>query len=342
MISISPEKAVLFSLAACLLSWLLTGRVRRYALKRNLLDLPNQRSSHTKPTPRAGGIGFVAVIITGVFLLGQYGVLNSRQLTALLGGSFLVALAGLLDDRYGLSPVIRFTVHLLSVAWTIVWLGGAPPLAAFGVVLEWGWLGHVIMLLVLVWLINLFNFMDGIDGLTGTMTVFASLAGAALAIAENDTAGALLAMLIAAAVSGFQVWNWPPAMIFMGDTGSCFLGYMLGFCLLRSMLRTPENVWIWLILLSVFLADATVTLFTRFFRRQRWWEAHCSHTYQRLARRWRSHLPVTVLTLVIDLIWSLPFAVLAYIYPEWAVLLTALAIFPLVTGCIILKAGRDD
>jgi Fuc2NAc and GlcNAc transferase len=211
-----------------------------------------------------------------------------------------------------------------------------------GQVVAWGWIGIIILLVSMVWLINVFNFMDGIDGIAGSMAVFAACAGGALAWAAGNTPTTMIAFMLAGSVSGFLIWNWPPARIFMGDVGSGFLGFVLGTLIILNMQHNSSNAWVWVILLGVFLADSTTTLIRRIALGKRWWQAHRSHAYQHLARRWGSHRKVVLLALCTDIFWLLPLAILAWMVPFFAMPLALAANVPLLFGCIKAKAGLGE
>jgi Fuc2NAc and GlcNAc transferase len=193
----------------------------------------------------------------------------------------------------------------------------------------------------LVWLINLFNFMDGIDGLAGMEAVCASGFGGLLLLRDGLGGYAQCAWVLAAASSGFLVWNWPPARIFMGDAGSGFLGFVLGVFALSSARMQPSLLWPWLILLSAFIVDSTVTLITRMVTGARWYEAHRTHAYQQAAQRWSSHSKVTVAFAIVNLLWLFPLAWGACVHPTAGPLFAVIAAGPLVYIAFRLHAGQN-
>ncbi|MBN1283945.1 MAG: glycosyltransferase family 4 protein [Anaerolineae bacterium] len=315
-----------------------TGLVRRYALRRNLLDIPNARSSHTTPTPRGGGLGIVAAFLPALALLGAQGLLDARTAAALAGG-LPVAGIGYYDDHRGASPLLRIAVHFAASIWAVAALGGMPPLdLGFGV-WQWGLLGDAAGVVGLVWLINLYNFMDGIDGLEGSETVFAG-AAAGLTLMSGGAHGlAWSAWLLAGACAGFLLWNWPPARIFMGDVGSGFLGFALGVFAIAGAGQGALAFWPWLILLGVFIVDTTITLARRVLRGERWYQAHRSHAYQHATQQWNSHLKVTLGIMALNLVWLLPLAWAAAQWPGAALVITIAAWVPLVYLALHFNAG---
>jgi Fuc2NAc and GlcNAc transferase len=151
-----------------------------------------------------------------------------------------------------------------------------------------------------------------------------------------------LFVFLAASTAGFLLWNWPPAKIFMGDSGSGFLGFTLAILAIMTSIDGPINIWSWLILLGVFIVDATITLLRRAINGESWYRAHRSHAYQILASRLGSHKKVTVGTMVLNIIWLLPLAYLASIYPYWGAALCLVAWMPLVVLAFVVGSGRTE
>jgi Fuc2NAc and GlcNAc transferase len=337
------SSVILAVITAFAVAVITTGLMRRYALQRNLIDVPNMRSSHVSPTPRGGGVAIVAAFFSSILLLTGLGLIDTGVLFALLIGGGAMALVGFLDDCWRLRASVRFSVHLAAALWVVVMLGGIPESA----LANWGmhgvWIGGLIALLTLVWVTNLFNFMDGIDGIAGSEAVFISGAGALLNWSQGGAPGLTAAMLCLAAASlGFLRWNWPPARIFMGDVGSGFLGFTLAVLGLAAYQRGTIPVEVWAILGGFFVVDATITLLRRVLRGDRWLEAHRMHAYQRLARRWKGHLPVTLSVSAINLAWLFPWAWMTTRMPAHAKYFLVAALAPLVVLVVLIGAGRKE
>ncbi|MBU0484125.1 MAG: glycosyltransferase family 4 protein [Proteobacteria bacterium] len=315
---------------AWLSSLVLTGILRSYALKSSLLDIPNDRSSHTIPTPRGGGLAIVITFLLAVLFFYFSGRIPDNVFWALSVGGGLVAAIGLVDDRGHVSARLRLLVHFGAAGLALYCLGGVPGVSVAGSFWLPGWLLNLAGLIFMVWVLNLFNFMDGIDGIASieVISVAAGVAGIIfLSVGKNPEI--ILLLLLAASCLGFLVWNWPPAKIFMGDAGSGFLGFILAVLAIYTTSLHLVSLWSWLILFGVFLVDATVTLLSRIYRRERWYAAHCSHAYQCAARYFESHKKVTLGVLAINLFWLLPLAWYANLHPEDGFFVMVISFLPL-------------
>ena len=279
--------------------------------------------------------GMVALYVAGIVSL-------PLSVSVVIGGG-LVALVGFLDDRHSVRPGVRFVVHAAAALWALIWLGGLPPLVFGEHLVELGAAGYLIGVLGIVWVLNLFNFMDGIDGIAATEAVFITCAGAVLGlIAGRASEVPAAAAVLALASAGFLCWNWPPAKVFLGDVGSGYLGYVIAVLALAAARTNPVALWVWLILGGVFFVDATMTLCRRLLRGERVFEAHRSHAYQWLARRWGSHGKVTVTVIAVNLAWLLPWSVLAMKFPQYAIVSVIAALAPLALLAPLLGSGRAE
>ncbi|UVE19692.1 glycosyltransferase family 4 protein [Pseudomonas sp. LS44] len=323
-------------------SLFLTGVLRRYALARSLMDIPSGRSSHSVPTPRGGGVAIVLSFLAALPPLASVGVLAWPVMWALLGAGAWIAVVGFLDDHGHIAARWRLLAHFIGAGWALGWLGGLPPLVIFGFDLELGWLGYALAAFYLVWLLNLYNFMDGIDGIASVEAICVCLGGALLYLLLGEGAAVLAPLSLAVAVAGFLFWNFPPARIFMGDAGSGFLGIALGVLSLQAAWVAPQLLWSWLILLGVFIVDATWTLFRRLLRGDKVYEAHRSHAYQYASRQFGKHLPVTLAVAMLNLLWLLPIAAWVGLGGVDGALGLLLAYLPLVWLAIRFKAGARE
>ena len=333
---------VLGLLLACFLSaqWI-TGRFYRSGVAQKILDVPNPRSSHVVATPRGGGVAIVLTTLSALVILGSVGAANSALLTGILGGGALVALIGFADDRAHIAPRWRLLGHLIAALWVVAWLHGLPSLPVLGFSVDLGWMGYVLAAIYLVWILNLTNFMDGIDAIAGVEVISVCLGGAVLYLmAVPNSTQWIPPLVLASATLGFLVWNWPPAKIFMGDGGSGFLGLMLAALSLQAAWVEPRLFWSWVVLLGVFVVDATVTLFLRVSRGEKFYEAHRSHAYQHAAQKAGAHLPVVLAVGAINLCWLLPLAIFVALGRLDGVGGVVVAYTPLVVTAVLLRAGR--
>ncbi|MDE1942688.1 MAG: glycosyl transferase family 4 [Betaproteobacteria bacterium] len=332
-----------WALLAALLSWLGALFVCRAASHLGLVALPNARSSHTRPTPHGGGLGMV---LAGSAIGGW---LAWTRAMPLLGGVLilagLLALLGLRDDVRPLPAGLRLAVQALLCA-ALLALMGVLPAPGGGLPLMLGGGLFVFWFLSGLWWVNLFNFMDGIDGFAGTEALFMLSMAALLAAWGHPERFVhpvwILMPCLAAAAAGFLRTNWPPARVFMGDVGSTWMAFMI----FAFALMTIQAGWIeppvWLILGAGFMSDASVTLVVRMLTGQRVTQAHRSHAYQRLARRWGSHRHVTLLLLAFNGFWLAPLAVADQVSPQWSGLWLGLAFTPALLGVWHAGAGRAD
>jgi len=328
----------LFPLALCL-ALVFTGLLRRYALANSIIDIPNARSSHSQPTPRGGGVAIVVSFLLAMPLLSIAGVASWSFCLALGGAGLFIAALGFLDDHGHIAARWRLLGHFAGAIWALVWLGGLPPLTMFGMSLDLGWLGHALAAIYLVWMLNLYNFMDGIDGIASVEAVCVCVGGALLFAVVGQSSSAAVPLLLACAVLGFLFWNFPPARIFMGDAGSGFLGIALGVMSLQAAWVAPQLLWSWIILLGVFVVDATFTLLRRLLRGDKVYEAHRSHAYQYASRQFGAHLPVTLCVGAINLLWLLPLALWVGFGGIDGIVGTVVAYVPLIGLAFRFRAG---
>jgi len=236
----------------------------------------------------------------GITMSAVLGWVPMRVAIGLVGGGVLVAAVGLVDERRGVPASIRITVHALATAWALYFLGGMPKVTILGDILAVGWPGTAVAVVGLVWATNLYNFMDGIDGLAGTEAVSIGLIAGLLLFFGQQSGLATIALFIVAASSGFLVWNWAPAKIFMGDGGAGLLGFLFGALAVASENAHSVPATTWVLLLGVFVFDATLTLVRRVLQGERWYNAHRSHAYQRATQAGWSHRAVTTAVVFIN------------------------------------------
>ena len=284
------------------LSWWMTGLLVSKASFLRAVDHPNVRSLHTKPTPRSGGVAILASALIGFGLVAlgfavvppSTGFLPKGFASAsvwIFGSIVLVTTVSFLDDRVGLPVGLRFAVQAIA-AVIVVWGVGLTlpsiPIPAIKTVVLGG-LAVPVSALLLLWMTNLYNFMDGMDGFAGGMTTLGFGFLAYFGWRAGHPFMMLTATIIAMSALGFLFHNFPPARIFMGDVGSIPLGFTGGTLMLLGLRDGLFDFWVPILIFSPFILDATVTVLRRAWQRQRIWEAHRDHYYQRLVLIGWSH-----------------------------------------------------
>ena len=321
-------------------SFVLTAALRRYALARSIIDVPNARSSHSIPTPRGGGVAIVLAFLLALPVLAGAQLISWDALIATGGAGALIAVIGFMDDHGHIAARWRLLGHFVAASWALFWMGGLPSLNMFGVTVDLGWVGGILAAFYLVWMLNLYNFMDGIDGIASVEAICVCLSACLLYWLSGLESLAWLPLVLAMAVAGFLFWNFPPARIFMGDAGSGFLGMVLGIISIQAAWASSQLLWAWLILLGVFIVDATFTLIRRLLRGDKVYEAHRSHAYQFSSRHFGGHLPVTLAVAVLNLVWLLPLALCVVMLELDGITGLIVAYVPLIALAIKFHAGE--
>ncbi|MBA6412853.1 glycosyl transferase family 4 [Parahaliea sp. F7430] len=306
---------------AFVLSVLLCGVYLQLARRWQFLDHPNQRSSHSRPTPHGGGaptlLSFALMVGLAALCFVSW---QAAYLWMLALGLSLMAL-GVVDDAVQLSVPLRFSIYSLCCL-LLSWLFLSSVSSGTWLVLP--------IALALLWLLNLYNFMDGIDGIAAIQGFIASCTAGLLAVVYQGAFDyALFCFLLGFSLLGFLAWNLPPAKLFMGDAGSVPLGFLLGALALFGEVSGALPAACWLILLAAFITDATWTLLSRLLRGEKVTEAHREHLYQRLSRRWGSHWRVDMALLAVLAFWLFPMALAAQTYQQYQLFHVILAYFPL-------------
>lgn len=334
--------SLLICMGAGTLSMLVIAFLILNAQRLGLVQSPVARSSHVIATPTGGGAGIVSGSVVAIVALG-YG---NATILAVVALSLVIAALGLLDDRWPLPAKIRFPVQLIVVCLAVSATGAVTAITGLDDTTALYFVCGLIIVIGGVWWLNLFNFMDGIDGLAGQQAV--AMLGSAMLLSGSTQPGAIgdplwwTLAIIATATVAFLSYNWPPAKIFMGDIGSTFLGFMIfaiaAMTIHAGWMTLPQ----WAILAVLFAADATVTLLTRLLRGERVTQAHRSHAYQRLSRRWGSAKKVTVAALATNLLLLLP-AAFIFKHDDVAAYGAAAVFYIVFSGLFIAAgAGRRD
>lgn len=285
---------MLLYLSLFIFSFVLTYLLKIYMLKKSLVDVPNERSSHVVPIPHGGGIAIAVTWFIGISYLFYIGDIESSLYYAFLCGG-VISVVSYLDDLYKLSVKLRLIVQLIVSIFGLYFLGGLERIDLFFFSVENPILTNLFALLMTMWFINLYNFLDGIDGYAGSESLFLGLAGFVL---FHDS----YFLVLVVSVLGFLVWNWEKAKIFMGDAGSTLLGYNIAIFTIYYANQETTNLWVWITLFGVFWFDATVTLYKRYKNGERLSQAHNKHAYQRMVQSGWSHSKVVVSVMAVNLV----------------------------------------
>jgi Fuc2NAc and GlcNAc transferase len=246
-------------------------------------------------------------------------------------GALFLTLLGAADDSWTLSVRLRFFAYgFCCVVASAVLLRTAVPAPGLLVIFCTAF--------AMLWLLNLYNFMDGVDGLAATQCFFACCGAALLAWGNGGkTSYSIFCLLLAFSHLGFLVWNWPAARLFMGDAGSISTGFVLATLAILGAIHGYLALACWLVLLAVFITDASWTLLGRMLTGQKFTQAHRSHAYQRLSRHWGSHQSVVILLIAINGLWLFPLAWLIVLFPPYTAVLVLLAYLPLLLGMVKIR-----
>ncbi len=266
--------------------------LRRFLIRRAILDRPNARSSHTMPTPKGAGLILIPLVLLSWVLAMTCNLADfpMEQVLPVSVAAIVLLLVSWIDDLRSLHIGIRLATHILAACAA---LASLPDGAAIFQGLLPPAVDQAAAIFLLVWFINLFNFMDGVDGISGVETIL--ICGGIICISVlvptlNDLA--VFSILLLGGTCGFLLWNWHPARIFLGDSGSAPLGFLLGWLLLSL---AAQGEWAAaLILPAYYLLDSGVTLLKRMLRKEKFWEAHRQHYYQQAVQRGMSHSKVVV------------------------------------------------
>jgi UDP-N-acetylmuramyl pentapeptide phosphotransferase/UDP-N-acetylglucosamine-1-phosphate transferase len=285
-------------------SWWATGVMRRYALRKELIDIPNERSSHTHPIPRGGGLAIAAITLGALVFYWLFNPVWPWKVTVAYGsGAGLVATVSWVDDLRSIPNRLRFAAHSLAAVLAIIGLGHWAKISIplLGQV-HLGWLGLPVTFIWVVGLTNAYNFMDGIDGIAGGQAVVAGVGWAIVGLLMDLPFVFIFAGLLASTALGFLFHNRPPARIFLGDVGSAFLGFSFACLAIAGASREPSLAIAGVLLVWPFVFDTLFTFFRRLKNRENVFAAHRSHLYQRLVISGYSHQTVTLLYMGLDVL----------------------------------------
>ena len=305
---------------------------RIFAIKKSIIANPNFRNLHQNPTPRGGGIVFSTVFLMALLVLWISSFIDSSLMWAVFFGGSIAAYFGFIDDVIEVRAKTKLIVQCALAVWVLFCFGGVPlvdfPLTTYFIDLVISWFA-------MVWLMNAYNFMDGSDGMAASGAIFFCLAAiVSLSLGSGDLTLIAIFGLLGVCCIGFLLSNWPPARIFMGDSGSLFLGYFFCALIARTVNTGQITLWTWLIMLAYFLGDTTTTSTIRIFITKPWYGVHRSHAYQNLVRISQNHLSVLSGVLIFHFLWLLPLVIWSVLTPRYAPLAFWFAYTPVVLWTI--------
>lgn len=297
---------LLLGAAVLIVTYCGVAQIHNWALKRRLLDIPNERSLHAAPVPKGGGLAIVTTVLVGYTAAMSIVSDLPPRLPAYIFSVLIVVGVSAIDDLFCLPVKWRLTVHIIA-ATLFVYAAGFVNRLELPVIgnLDLGWLWMPLTVLWIAWVTNAYNFMDGIDGIAAGQAIVAGTGWCILGWLNDQPLLGFLGFAVANANLGFLGHNWPPARIFMGDVGSAFLGFTFAALPVIGFQYNPGLLMPGILLLWPFLFDTTFTLFRRLFRKENILVAHSSHLYQRLVHIGFEHRFVTLLYIGLAVIGSI-------------------------------------
>lgn len=334
-------------------SLIFTLCIEKLSERYNFLDKPNDRSSHSSPTPTLGGLAIVISFI--LYLLVDFLIFipnfNDNSILSSDPNIFFlfllvvpISVIGLIDDIGKVKILIRLIIQFIVATAVVYYFQILGNYVDVHMSSQESILIFLISIILMVWLMNLYNFMDGTDGYAASECVFVTL-GAALILFLNNTDPSLYSIILAlsAATLGFLLRNLPSkAKIFMGDTGSVSIGFLLGFFIIWTASESLISIYTWLILLSIFISDSSYTLFVRIVTKKNISVPHTSHAFQKLAYKRKTHTVPLKLMLLTNFLWVLPMAILSNILLDYNVIITLLTYMPIIFYMLYIGAGLEE
>lgn len=285
------------------------------------IDVPNDRSSHSTPIPRGGGLAIVLASLIAYALLSYAGILNFRNLWFI--SALIIALVGFIDDLHSIPLFPRLITHILIAVLAVYFYGSVTGIYVpfSGQTLSFGNFAPIINIIFIVGFINAFNFMDGIDGLAGVQGIVIGLSWAVVGYLSGSQPILIMGMIFCASCLGFLVFNWEPARVFMGDTGSTYLGFVFGslpiIFLGESSIQGPDLLLLTILFAWLFVYDTVVTRLSQIIRGRKFWLPHREHQYQRLVMNGVRHSKVALFFAVSGILVSAAGYYLTIVKGKW-------------------------
>jgi len=307
-------KLLLLLVSVVLVSAFFTNLIRHLSIKYKFYDIPNDRSSHDARIPKGGGIPIIVIVFLSIAILLFLEKIDFYISISLLLGIIIISATSLIDDFKSLSVTFRAIAYTFGAALSFYLIDGLATITIGNNDFNLKYFSYPLCVLFIFWMTNLYNFMDGTDGFAAVQTICVSLFCGILAYISSEISYAIILLCIAASTIGFLFWNWSPAKIFMGDVGSCSLGFVFGLLSIHTEKNGLISISIWLILLAPFIVDTSLTLIKRIITGEKWYKAHNTHAYQRFYQSGFSHGQLAIALLKINLLIIWPCAYIANIY----------------------------
>ena len=330
---------IIFS-SVILLSFIFTFFIEKIFIKMNIfIDTPSSRKVHKKNVPTAGGLAIFFSFIIYIILLSKFFTLDTYPFIALLFAVVPILIIGLIDDDSEVNIYVRLLVQFISAFLIIYYFQINNNISDNN---QNSILIIISSLLLSMWLMNLYNFMDGIDAYAVSECIFVSFSSAFLAYLNNtDNLMFLYLLGLGFASIGFLLRNWYPAKIFMGDTGSVTIGCIFSFFIFYSASESVLSIYTWLILLSIFISDASYTLLVRIVTKKNILKPHLTHAFHIISRK-KSQLFTVKIMIIINLLWIFPLALMSNLFSNYNIIITFIAYLPLVFYLIKIGAGLEN
>lgn len=323
---------------------LLTPLVKKLAFKIGATDKPNHRKVHVRIMPRLGGLAIFLSFLIGVLIIRPDGEYSEYHLSIIIG-SVIVILTGMLDDIKEISPKLKLAGQIAAAAVVVVWGGLKVEFInlPFGGHIDFGFLSIPMTMIWIIGITNAINLIDGLDGLAGGVSTIALLTIAGMSMIQGHIYVSVMALLVAASTSGFLIYNFHPAKIFMGDTGALFLGYVIGvLSLLGYKNVTFISLIIPVIVLGVPISDTFFAIIRRLVNKQPLSAPDKSHLHHCLLRSGFTHRQTVLLIYAMSTVFGLA----AFIFSQATVMGSIIVILTLliVIEIIVEKIGliRED
>lgn len=308
---------------------------RKLALKFQVFAMPNYRSLHANATPRGAGLVISLTVYLVFQVLNCYGYFRLEHFQSLALVALLGVIVGYVDDVFELSALFRLLVQAVLSMTLIASFHLFPFLPSW--TLFSNFIALFILLVFMVWFFNLCNFIDGIDLFAGSAYIFICCVVSLCLFVTGAESSALFVFLTSVPVMAFLLFNWPPAKLFLGDSGSFFIAFMLLFLILYTYIHQLVPAWVWLVGVCYYVTDTTLTTTIRLLTGKKLLDAHRSHAYQNLARVFDNHLIVLRIVMGYNLLWLFPLVLLGLYNCLPTYLILILAYLPAI--CFVLKFG---